>query len=164
MKNTNRRIFLENTVKGLTAAFALSGIPAELLANPGLFKDFPIGFQTFAVRDRLSKDFPGTMKAMKDLYVGKFILKPTRHISRSGFLTGNMSQQDQCKLIAFCSCISYIFGGFPFRYFTAYQYIRFFLAHRKYLSSPSGSAGHKENFRTVLREVADVSYCLNTQF
>ena len=67
MKNTNRRIFLENTVKGLTAAFALSNFPAELFSIPGVFKDIPIGFQTFTVRDRLSKDFAGTMKAMADL-------------------------------------------------------------------------------------------------
>ena len=67
MKKTDRRSFLGNTVKGLGAAFALSHLPADLLAYPGIFKDFPIGFQTFTVRDKLSKDFPGTMKTMADL-------------------------------------------------------------------------------------------------
>ncbi len=67
MKKTNRRTFLENTAKGMAAAFALSNLPVELLTNPGMFGDLPIGFQTFTVRDKLSKDFTGTMKAMADL-------------------------------------------------------------------------------------------------
>jgi sugar phosphate isomerase/epimerase len=48
---------------GLGGVWALSNIPALLRANPE-FKHSPIGFQTFPIRDRLSKDFTGTLKTM----------------------------------------------------------------------------------------------------
>lgn len=67
MKKTNRRSFLGNTLKGMGAAFALSHFPAEWFANQGIFKDLPIGFQTFTVREKLSNDFAGTMKTMAGL-------------------------------------------------------------------------------------------------
>lgn len=65
MKNLNRRKFLSNSGKGLTASLALSGLsfPA-FLRNLGLMIEQPFGFQTWIVRDMLAKDFPGTLKIM----------------------------------------------------------------------------------------------------
>ncbi len=51
---------------GAGAALAFSQFPFSLLANPE-FKDQPFGFQTFPIRDRLAKDFPGTLKIMADM-------------------------------------------------------------------------------------------------
>lgn len=48
---------------GLGAAWTLSNLPARLAAIPA-FKDMPIGFQTFPIRDMLAKDFTGTLKTM----------------------------------------------------------------------------------------------------
>jgi len=65
MKNINRRKFLSNAALGLGGAFALSQIP-ELGFPHEIFKyaDIPLGFQTFPIRDMLSKDFSGTLKTM----------------------------------------------------------------------------------------------------
>jgi sugar phosphate isomerase/epimerase len=65
MKNVNRRTFIGNSGKVLTASMALSGIsfPA-FLRNLGLVIEQPFGFQTWIVREMLSKDFPGTLKIM----------------------------------------------------------------------------------------------------
>lgn len=51
------------TALGLGAAWTLSGLPAMLRATPE-FKDLPLGFQTFPIRDMLAKDFTGTLKTM----------------------------------------------------------------------------------------------------
>jgi len=48
---------------GLSAAIAFSQLSKELFAG-ALANDMPIGFQTFPIRDVLSKDFPGTLKTM----------------------------------------------------------------------------------------------------
>lgn len=66
MKRINRRAFIGNTTMGLGAAFALSQIPKQLLAN-ATFNDIPIGFQSWTIRDMLSKDFTGTLKMMSGL-------------------------------------------------------------------------------------------------
>ena len=63
MQKLSRRGFLGRTAMGLGGAWALSNIPALLRANPELMHS-PIGFQTFPIRDRLSKDFTGTLKTM----------------------------------------------------------------------------------------------------
>jgi len=49
---------------GLGAAWTLSNIPTVLRATPH-FVDVPLGFQTFPIRDRLGKDFAGTLKTMR---------------------------------------------------------------------------------------------------
>lgn len=51
------------TALGLGAAWTLSGLPATLRAIPE-FKDLPLGFQTFPIRDMLAKDFTATLKTM----------------------------------------------------------------------------------------------------
>jgi sugar phosphate isomerase/epimerase len=64
MQKSSRRKFLGRAATGLGAAWAFANIPGTLLAAA---KDasMPIGFQTFPIRDRLEKDFTGTLKTMK---------------------------------------------------------------------------------------------------
>jgi sugar phosphate isomerase/epimerase len=63
MYKLSRRAFIGRTASGLGAAWALSQIPAQLHATPD-FKHLKLGFQTFPIRDRLGKDFTGTLKTM----------------------------------------------------------------------------------------------------
>ena len=66
MKHINRRSFLAQTTKAAGAALALSQIPNTLLAGASA-NNMPIGFQSWTVKDKLSADFPGTLKMMKDM-------------------------------------------------------------------------------------------------
>jgi sugar phosphate isomerase/epimerase len=65
MKKINRRSFLGKTSAGMGSALALSGLslPAFLKSIPELY-DMTVGFQTFPIRDKVAKDFPGTLKMM----------------------------------------------------------------------------------------------------
>ncbi|HET6255672.1 MAG TPA: TIM barrel protein [Puia sp.] len=63
MQKLSRRKFIGRTAKGLGAAWTLANLPAQLRATP-YYIDIPLGFQTFPIRDRLSKDFTGTLKTM----------------------------------------------------------------------------------------------------
>lgn len=63
MKKINRREFIGKTTMGVGAAFVLSKLPKQLL-DAASFNNMPIGFQTWAVKDTLVKDFPGTLKMM----------------------------------------------------------------------------------------------------
>lgn len=65
MKNISRRSFLGKTALGLGGAVALANIPSLLRAASPEFINIPIGFQTFPIRDRLGKDFSGTLKTMR---------------------------------------------------------------------------------------------------
>ncbi|HEY4110235.1 sugar phosphate isomerase/epimerase family protein [Puia sp.] len=73
MKKTSRRIFISRTALTLGAAFGLgrisamagiSGDEAARMMEAAAFLNIPLGFQTFPIRDRLGKDFPGTLKTM----------------------------------------------------------------------------------------------------
>ena len=64
MQKLTRRKFIGRTATGLATSWALSNIPATLFATPD-FKHLKLGFQTFPIRDRLAKDFSGTLKTMK---------------------------------------------------------------------------------------------------
>jgi sugar phosphate isomerase/epimerase len=64
MKHINRRAFLSKTALGLGGALTLANIPALLRAASPEFKNMPLGFQTFPIRDMLGKDFSGTLKTM----------------------------------------------------------------------------------------------------
>jgi sugar phosphate isomerase/epimerase len=66
MKNINRRSFITQTTKAAGAAIALSQLPKELFAAARA-NNIPIGFQSWTVKDRLGKDFPGTLKTMADM-------------------------------------------------------------------------------------------------
>jgi sugar phosphate isomerase/epimerase len=65
MKKIDRRSFIGKTSTGLGSALALSqlSLPMFLKSIPELY-DMAVGFQTFPIRDKVAKDFPGTMKMM----------------------------------------------------------------------------------------------------
>jgi len=63
MKKLNRREFITKAAMGTGAALALSQLPTELFANAGV-NDIPVGFQSWTIKDQLSKDFAGTLKSM----------------------------------------------------------------------------------------------------
>jgi sugar phosphate isomerase/epimerase len=63
MKKINRREFVSKAALGIGGALALTQLPAKLFAEAKA-GNIPIGFQTFPIRDVLSKDFPGTLKMM----------------------------------------------------------------------------------------------------
>jgi sugar phosphate isomerase/epimerase len=63
MKKLNRREFITRATIGAGAALALSQLPTELFANAA-FNDIPVGFQSWTIKDQLSKDFAGTLKMM----------------------------------------------------------------------------------------------------
>ena len=63
MKKLNRREFIGKAAMGTGAALALSQLPTELFANAA-FNDIPVGFQSWTIKDQLSKDFAGTLKSM----------------------------------------------------------------------------------------------------
>lgn len=63
MKTINRRNFLSATTKAAGAAMMLSKLPSDLFAAANK-NDMPIGFQSWTIKDKLSEDFPGTLKMM----------------------------------------------------------------------------------------------------
>jgi sugar phosphate isomerase/epimerase len=63
MKKLNRREFITKATVGAGAALALSQLPTELFANAA-FNDIPVGFQSWTIKEQLSKDFAGTLKMM----------------------------------------------------------------------------------------------------
>ena len=64
MKKLNRRDFIGRGATGLGALLAFSQLPSVLKANGIAKYRQPIGFQSYAIKDRLTKDFPGTLKMM----------------------------------------------------------------------------------------------------
>src|SRR6478609_3862580 len=66
MKHVNRRSFLTQATKAAGAAIVLSQLPKQLFASAAA-NDMPIGFQSWTVKDKLSADFPGTLKMMADM-------------------------------------------------------------------------------------------------
>lgn len=65
MKKINRRKFIGNSSRVLGGAFAFSQLPMALLAETvPEWKNMPIGFQSWSIKDILVKDFPGTLKMM----------------------------------------------------------------------------------------------------
>ncbi len=61
MTNINRRAFLGKAALA-GGALALTQLPQQLLAAAKA-EHMPVGFQTFPVRDKLGKDFSGTLKS-----------------------------------------------------------------------------------------------------
>jgi sugar phosphate isomerase/epimerase len=115
MKSINRRKFIEKTAMGLGGAWAFAKLPELLYANREMFKDIPIGFQTFAVRDKLSNDFPGTLKIMADLGYKLTEMCFPKGYATAGFgLIAKMKTSDIRSMItdAGLSCPSCHFG-FP---------------------------------------------------
>ena len=68
MNKFNRRQFLSTGALGIGAAIFASGSTLESLANRSTIPaKMPIGFQTWSVRELLSKDFSGTLRMMAGL-------------------------------------------------------------------------------------------------
>lgn len=65
MRKISRRNFIQKGTFAAGATFAISQLPQSLFAG-AKFADVPIGFQTWVVKHLISKDFPGTMKAMAE--------------------------------------------------------------------------------------------------
>lgn len=59
----HRRYFIRKTAAGLGGAFLFSSLPATLLAQSRAL-NIPIGFQTFPIREQLSKDVAGVFRMM----------------------------------------------------------------------------------------------------
>jgi sugar phosphate isomerase/epimerase len=101
MKNVNRRAFLRKTAMGFGGAWALSQMPGLLRAQAPEFSNFPIGFQSYAVRDMLAKDFAGTLRTMSGMgYQAVEMCSPPGYIgSGFGFLI-NMKTAELRSTIA----------------------------------------------------------------
>src|ERR1700737_2010267 len=63
MSEMSRRDFLKNTATQAAVAAIASASALELRANP---LGMPIGCQTWPVREKIAKDFPGTIKQLAD--------------------------------------------------------------------------------------------------
>ena len=114
MKTITRKKFIGTTAKGLAAAWALSQIPQQLLAQlPNGFNDISIGFQTFPIREMLGKDFAGTLKMMAGMGYKVTEMCSPKGYEKAGYapLIG-MKGKDMKKIIndAGLSCPSCHFG------------------------------------------------------
>jgi len=68
MNKLSRRQFLSKSALGLGSAFIASQLPLNLTAaNVSKTVKMPVGFQVWTVKDKLVKDFPGTLKMMANL-------------------------------------------------------------------------------------------------
>jgi sugar phosphate isomerase/epimerase len=68
MKPMNRRDFLGKSTLGIGSAFLASHMPFEPDATGEMKKvKMPLGFQVWTIKDKLVKDFPGTLKEMSAL-------------------------------------------------------------------------------------------------
>ena len=65
MQTINRRNFLSTSTKATAAAVVLSKLPADFFSSANAV-DMPLGFQSWTIKDKLSYDFPGTLKMMAD--------------------------------------------------------------------------------------------------
>ena len=66
MKNLSRRRFIRQGTFAAGAAIALSQLPKQLLANAAA-EDFPVGFQSWIIRDAIGNNFAGELKKMSDM-------------------------------------------------------------------------------------------------
>ena len=65
MKPINRRSFFSTTTKTAASAFVLSKLPSNFFGGAKA-AEIPLGFQSWTIKDALSKDFAGTLKMMAD--------------------------------------------------------------------------------------------------
>ncbi|HEY0433654.1 MAG TPA: TIM barrel protein [Chitinophagaceae bacterium] len=66
MKNLSRRKFVTQGAMAFAGVAVLSNLPKRLWALDARFKDMPIGFQSWSVKEQLGKDLNGTLKGMAD--------------------------------------------------------------------------------------------------
>jgi sugar phosphate isomerase/epimerase len=68
MKKMSRRDFLGKSAIGVGSALFASSIPVKLSASGSMKAvKMPLGFQVWTVKDKLVKDFPGTLKMIADM-------------------------------------------------------------------------------------------------
>jgi len=111
MRKLNRRQFIGKTSMGLGSVFALSQLP--WLVSSAKFTNIPIGFQSWSVRDMLSKDFPGTLKLMSSQgYQLVEMCSPKGYVDSGFGSLVNMKTSDMRKTItdAGLNCPSCHFG------------------------------------------------------
>jgi hypothetical protein len=111
MRKLNRRQFIGKATIGLGGPFAISQLPS--FAHAAKFSNIPVGFQSWSVRDMLSKDFPGTLKQMSGLGYQLVEMCSPKGYSDSGFGSlVNMKTSEMRKTItdAGLNCPSCHFG------------------------------------------------------
>ena len=64
--STTRRNFLSASLKAGSATFLLSKLPVDFFESAKK-SGMPLGFQSWTIRDKLSADFPGTLKMMAEM-------------------------------------------------------------------------------------------------
>lgn len=112
MQIQNRRTFLSSTAKAASAALALSQIPSSMFAGAAAI-DMPLGFQSWTVRDMLSKDLTGTLRMMAEQGYQLIEMCSPKGYEHSGFGSFvKMKTSDLRKAItdAGLSCPSCHFG------------------------------------------------------
>lgn len=67
MNKLSRRQFLSKSALGLGSVVVASQIPINLNADSMPAPKMPLGFQSWIVRDKISNDFPGTIKMVADM-------------------------------------------------------------------------------------------------
>jgi sugar phosphate isomerase/epimerase len=116
MKQINRRSFLTQTTKAAGAAIVLSQLPKQLFAGAAA-NNLPVGFQSWTVKDKLSADFPGTLKMMADMGYQMIEMCSPKGYAQIGFgAFTNMKTVDIKKTIndAGLTCPSCHFGSAEF--------------------------------------------------
>lgn len=64
----DRRQFLGKNAVGIASAVLLSQFPTNLFAKKQIIStNHPFGFQSYAWRDELQVDFPGTLKKIQSM-------------------------------------------------------------------------------------------------
>lgn len=111
MRKLNRREFIGKATMGAAGVFALSQLPEIVRAAKST--TMPIGFQSWSVRDMLSKDFSGTLKLMSAQgYQLVEMCSPKGYVDSGFGSLVNMKTSDMRKIIydAGLDCPSCHFG------------------------------------------------------
>jgi sugar phosphate isomerase/epimerase len=117
MTSINRRGFLATGTKAAGAAFLLSRLPSSIF-EAAYANNIKIGFQSWTVRDKLSKDLAGTLKMMAGQGYQQIEMCSPKGYETIGFgPLAKMKTQDLRKAIeeAGLSCPSCHFGFGEFK-------------------------------------------------
>ncbi|HLA57744.1 MAG TPA: TIM barrel protein [Puia sp.] len=101
MKKISRRNFIGKSSMGMGAALVMSRLPFSAFAEfVPAWKDQPIGFQTYPIREMIVKDFPGTLKTMSGQgYQLVEMCSPQGYVSSGFGPLVNMKPADMRKVI-----------------------------------------------------------------
>jgi sugar phosphate isomerase/epimerase len=107
---TSRREFFKISSLGIAASFLLAHLPEESMAAGMIPKShLPFGFQVWTIREKLVKDFPGTLKEMAKMGYSQVEMCSPLGYSGAGFSPLNqMKGTEMAKIIGDCGlkCIS----------------------------------------------------------